>query len=226
LLNNFTQRLRTKTPLPTLYSPLSTPHPLLPTPLIELLEELAQQNRLAAIGETGFDLYNEKFKETEKIQDELFAIHLEAALRYDLPLVLHVRRAMHKVFALDRQLKKCRAVVFHSWPGTLQEGEALLKRGINAFFSFGTTIVLNHRETMRCCAVFPAGRLLLETDAPYQPIKREPRRPFSTWSDLPLILESAAALRREAGAAGAESKELEQIIEANFRSAFGGIFLF
>jgi TatD DNase family protein len=171
-------------------------------------------------------LYNEKYRETEKIQDELFAIHLEAALRYDLPLVLHVRRAMHKVFALYRQLKKCRAVVFHSWPGTLREGEALLKRGVNAFFSFGTTIMLNHKEAMRCCAAFPAGRLLLETDAPYQPIKREPRRPFSTWSDLPLILESAAALRREAGAVGTESKELEKIIEANFRAAFGGIFLF
>ena len=187
----------------------------------ELLEKWAKQGRLSAVGETGFDLYDEKFKATEKIQDELFAIHLEVALRYNLPLVLHVRRAMHKVFAMERQLKKCKAVVFHSWPGTLQEGDALLKRGINAFFSFGTIILLNHHEAMRCCAAFPAERLLLETDAPYQPLKREPRRPYSTWSDLPLILESAAALRREAGAAGSEPVELEELVAANFKAAYG-----
>jgi TatD DNase family protein len=184
---------------------------------IALLEELAKQGRLAAVGETGFDLYNSSYRETEAIQDELFAIHLEIALRYGLPLVLHIRRAMHKVFAADGKLKKCRAVVFHSWPGTVGEGQALLRRGINAFFSFGATIMLNHREAMRCCSAFPEDRLLLETDAPYQPLKS---RPYSSWRDLPLILASAAALRREAGAAGSEPEELEKIVEVNFQATF------
>jgi TatD DNase family protein len=194
---------------------------------IALLEELAEQGRLAAVGETGFDLYNENFRKTEKIQEELFALHLETALAFDLPLVLHIRRAMHKVFALDKLLRKCRAVIFHSWPGTLGEGESLLKRGINAYFSFGTTIMLNHRETMRCCAAFPAQRLLLETDAPYQPLRalRTPRavsqaQAYSSWEDMPLILRTAAELRREAGAAGSQAAELEEIVEENFRTAF------
>ncbi|MDR0316295.1 MAG: TatD family hydrolase, partial [Treponema sp.] len=181
------------------------------------LETLASQARLAAIGETGFDLFNEAFKKTETIQDELFAAHLEIALRYDLPLILHVRRAMHKVFAHSETLKKCRAVIFHSWPGTAGEGEALLKRGINAFFSFGTSIMLNHHQAMRCCALFPADRLLAETDAPYQALRG---REFSSYGDLPRILEAAAALRREAGTSGSTTKELEKIVEDNFRSAF------
>jgi TatD DNase family protein len=184
---------------------------------LTMLNALAAQGRLAAIGETGFDLFNAAYRETEKVQDDLFAAHLETALRHDLPLVIHARRAMHKIFACSSALKKCRAVVFHSWPGTAGEGEALLRRGINAFFSFGNTIMLNHREAMRCCAVFPAGRLLTETDAPFQP----PRGgEFSCYADIGCILEAAAALRREAGAEGSTVQELEEIIERNFRAAF------
>jgi TatD DNase family protein len=184
---------------------------------LAVLEMLAAEGRVAGVGETGFDLFNAAFRETEKVQDDLFAAHLEIALRHDLPLVIHVRRAMHKIFAHSAALKKCRAVIFHSWPGTAGEGEALLRRGINAFFSFGNTITLNHREAMRCCAVFPAGRLLTETDAAFQP----PRgREFSCYADLARILEAAAALRREAGTQGSTAEELEMIIERNFHAAF------
>jgi TatD DNase family protein len=191
---------------------------------IEVLVNLAHAGRIAAVGETGFDLFNAAFRETEKIQDDLFAAHLETALRYDLPLVIHVRRAMHKIFAVSAVLKKCRAVIFHSWPGTLGEGEALLRRGINVFFSFGTGIMLNHREAMRCCAVFPIERLLTETDAPFQPLRinkgETEARNFSSYADLGRILEAAAVLRREAGNEGSSAGELENIVESNFRAAF------
>jgi TatD DNase family protein len=188
-----------------------TPHSLV------LLEMLASGGHLAAIGETGFDLYNAAFGETEKIQDELFAGHVDAALRYNLPIVIHARRAMHKIFACTATLKKCRAVIFHSWPGTAGEGEALLRRGVNAFFSFGTTIMLNHREAMRCCAVFPSERILTETDAPFQPPMG---REFSRYADLKDIIKTAAALRRDAGTEVSDVEELEKIVEKNFRIAF------
>jgi len=176
---------------------------------LSVLDTLARQGRLCAVGETGFDLYNADFKETEKTQDELFAVHLETALQYGLPLVIHSRRAMHKVFASAPALKKCRALVFHSWSGTVGEGEALLSRGINAFFSFGAAITLNHREAMRCCAAFPADKLLTETDAPFQP----PRgREFSRYADIKAVLEAMESLRGGA--------KMERVIEKNFKSAF------
>jgi len=178
---------------------------------LSVLDNLAAQGRLSAVGETGFDLYNAAFKETEGIQDVLFTAHLETALRYDLPLVIHSRRAMHKVFARAPALKKCRAVIFHSWPGTVGEGETLLMRGINAFFSFGAVIMLNHKEAMRCCASFPADRLLTETDAPFQP----PRgKKFSRYADISAILGAMEALRGQ--------PEMEKVIETNFRVAFYG----
>jgi TatD DNase family protein len=196
-------------------------HPQLPaargnfSESLDALDALAREGRLDAVGETGFDLYNAAFRETEKIQDELFSLHLETALRRGLPLVLHVRRAMHKVFARAAELKRCRALIFHSWPGTAGEGEALLRRGLNVFFSFGTTLLLNHREAMRCCAVFPPERILSETDAPFQPLRG---RAYSTWRDLPAILGAMAELRglRE----GPGLAELEGAIEKNFREAF------
>jgi TatD DNase family protein len=177
-----------------------------------MVEALAAQGRLAAVGETGFDLYSAAFRETESIQDALFAGHIETALRYDLPVVIHVRRAVHKIFAFSNKLKKCRAVIFHSWSCTAGEGEALLRRGINVFFSFGTAIMLNHREAMRCCAVFPADRLLTETDAPFQPLRGAA---FSRYADLIRIQESVAALR------GSSPTEIEKTVEENFRNAFG-----
>jgi TatD DNase family protein len=185
---------------------------------LALLTGLAAEGRLAAVGEAGFDLFDGKFRATEKVQDGLFTAQLEIALGYGLPMVLHVRRGMHKIFAHIRALKRLPAVVFHSYPGTLEEGESLLKRGVAAYFSFGTAILLNHKKALRACAALPVERLLLETDAPYQPLRG---RPFSHWEDLLAVLAGAAALRREAGTKGGAVEELEVITDSNFSAVFG-----
>jgi len=180
---------------------------------LETLYNLAAAGRLAAIGECGFDLFNVSFRETEAIQDRIFSAHLETALRYDLPVILHVRRAMHKIFANVKMLAKCRAVVFHSWPGTFDEGMSLLKHRVNAYFSFGNSIRNGHKQAILCCAKFPAERLLTETDAPFQPLRGQN---FSCWADLPHIIEKAASLRN------VPANELETQIENNFKNIFNG----
>ena len=182
------------------------------------LHSLAKEGRLNGVGETGFDLYNETYRAAEKIQDEMFAGHLEIALKFGLPLILHVRRAMHKIFPFARELKKLPAVIFHSWPGSRGEGEALEKRGINIFFSFGTTVLNNHKGAMASAANFPSERILLETDAPWQPLRR---KEFSSYEDLEAICTGIAALRKEAGSQCNTRDELEQITTANFFRCFG-----
>ncbi|MCL2442992.1 MAG: TatD family hydrolase [Treponema sp.] len=184
--------------------------------LLDTLTLLASERRIYAIGECGFDLYNAAFRETEKIQEIVFAEHLETAIKYDLPVVLHVRRAMNKIFSFAKTLSKCKAVVFNSWPGTYEEALSLLSRGINVYFSFGNTVMLNHKQAIRSCALLPAERLLTETDTPYQPRRGENR---SFWTDLPLILETIASLRNEAGD-NTIAKDLELKIENNFRKVF------
>jgi TatD DNase family protein len=184
---------------------------------LELLNSLAAEERLDAIGETGFDLYNEKYKAAESIQDTLFNNHLETALRLGLPMILHLRKAMHKIFPFTKQLKKIPAVVFHSWPGTRGEAEALLKKGINAYFSFGTAVLKNHKEAMASACILPAERILLETDAPYQPL---PGKKFSTWQDLSRICSCISGLRRNSGSPCASPEELEAQTTANFFRIF------
>jgi TatD DNase family protein len=184
---------------------------------IELLFSLAVDSRLDAVGETGFDLYDEKFKAAENVQDEMFISHLETALHWNLPMVLHLRRSMHKIFPFAPQIKKLPAVVFHSWPGTRDEANAMLKKGINAYFSFGTAVLKNHREAMASAGILPADRLLLETDAPYQPLRE---KEFSNWRDLSQICSCIAALRKEAGSPCASPEELEAQTTANFFQVF------
>ena len=184
---------------------------------LELLFSLGGQGRLNAVGETGFDLYDETFKAGEKIQDEMFICHLETALKQGLPLILHVRRAMHKIFPFTRELKKLPAVIFHSWPGTLSDGEALLRRGINTFFSLNAIVLLNHRKAMTCAALFPPERILLETDAPFQPLRGNS---FSSWRDLGQICGGIASLRKEAGSLCNTPEEVEEQTTANFYGIF------
>jgi TatD DNase family protein len=124
---------------------------------------------------------------------------------------------MHKVFAHTAFLKKVPAVVFHSWPGTLGEGQALIRRGVNVFFSFGGVILKNHREAMRCAALLPPERLLLETDAPYQGLRG---RPFSSWQDLGAICGALAELRKQAGSPVDTAAQIETLTEGNFNQAF------
>ena len=194
---------------------------------VAALAEYAAAGELAAVGETGFDLFDAGYRTTETEQEELFAVHLDIALQYGLPLVLHVRRAMHKVFPHAGALKKLPAVVFHSWPGSPDEGFSFLRRGINAFFSFGTTIMLNHKNAIRSCAAFPAERLLFETDAPFQPLRG---KRHSSFDDLPAVILAAAAIRsgQDTGTAGATSAdtafiapELERSSTAAFFRVFG-----
>ncbi|MCL1814881.1 MAG: TatD family hydrolase [Treponema sp.] len=185
---------------------------------LDLLAALAGEKKIAAVGETGFDLYSLEYRETEKIQDELFAAHLTIAQRHNLPVILHVRRAMHKIFPRAKILKKLPAVIFHSWSGSPDEASSLLRKGIPAYFSFGTTLLLNHKNSILSCAAIPIEHLLLETDAPYQPLRGGG---FSSWADMPAIIKAASAIRKEGAAKqGTDAKELEHITDSNFAGLF------
>jgi TatD DNase family protein len=177
---------------------------------LELLYTLSSEDKIDAIGETGFDLFDD-FRSTEAVQDDLFASHMEVSIAKELPMVLHVRRAVHKVFSYSKMLKKVPAVIFHSCSLTVEEGATFLKRGINTYFSFGTPILLNHKTAQRACALLPLERLLIETDTPYQPLRG---KAFSCWGDLRTILSGMQQLR------GENSEGLEDIIYSNFCKAY------
>jgi len=185
--------------------------------ILQDLEKAASERRLAAVGECGFDLYETQFKETEIEQERVFSLHLDIAIKYDLPVVIHLRRAIHKIFEYEKMLKKCRTLIFHSWPGTYEEGETFLRRGFNVYFSFGNPVLNGHKKALKCCSLFPADRILTETDAPYQPRRG---KDVSSCEDLPQIIEAIANLRFKSGSHCSSQMELENQIEANFRRIY------
>ncbi|GMO42790.1 MAG: hypothetical protein Ta2B_23120 [Termitinemataceae bacterium] len=176
-----------------------------------LLEKLAAENKLDAVGETGFDFFNANFKSTETAQEKLFEEHLDIAIANNLPLVLHIRKAHQKIFCYCSKLKKLKALVFHSYSGTIEDAQSLLRRGINAYFSFGNAILLKHKTAIKTCAKIYAKHILFETDAPYQP---QYGNGYSSYVDIDKIITEAAKLK------SIDKIQLEKISDNNFFTIF------
>lgn len=153
---------------------------------LKTLEKLISENRIAAVGEIGLDRFNEEFASTFDLQKKLFSAQLETAKKADLPVILHIRKAIQEIFERIQMLKGLKKVVFHSYSGTAEEAESILNHGVNAYFSFGNSVLNGHKKALETVRILPEERILTETDAPYQPKKGEN---FSKLSDLELIKE-------------------------------------
>lgn len=195
-------------------------HPQLP--LVEnagFMEKLLKERRIGAIGEAGFDLFTKDFKADIARQEEAWRISCELASVYGVPLVVHCRKALDKMFRDSKALSKIPAVVFHSFTGSVQDASSLLKRGVNAYFSFGNPLIFGDKSAICCVQKLDAGRLLMETDAPYQTMRGETETKMSA---IARVYETAFSLRY-----GEESwaKEKTQIFSDtvfnNFKSVYG-----
>lgn len=186
-------------------------HPQNPdTSLIAYLENILQTQHLDAIGETGFDLFTEDYKNSVRAQEEVWHAQLELAYQYNKPVIVHCRKALEKIFSSVPLLKKLKAVVFHSFANSPQEAISLRNKGINAYFSFGKPILSNHKNALRSAASLPLEWILLETDGPYQTLKGEDK---TNPSDIKKVYEMLAALR------SIPIEDLE-MVNANFMTVF------
>jgi TatD DNase family protein len=143
--------------------------------LIDFLQTLMQESKIDAVGEAGWDFFTREYSADEARQNEAWNAQVEAAAKRQKPLVVHCRKALHKIFADAKRLKKIPACVFHSFAGSPQEARSLLKRGVNAYFSFGKPLLNGNKRAMLCVKELPFERLLAETDAPFQRLKDEAR---------------------------------------------------
>ncbi len=139
----------------------------------DFLEKLLINKEISFIGEAGFDYFSENFKAAAAFQEEIWNIQLELALQYKVPLVIHCRKANHKLFEYSRKLSQLPEVLFHSFMGPSLEAQSLLKHGINAYFSFGKQLLNGNKKAIACVGQLPAERVLAETDAPFQYLKGE-----------------------------------------------------
>ena len=151
-------------------------------------------DKIFAIGECGFDLFTDEYKSTFAEQKEIWNAQLELAIKYDKPIIVHCRKGMCHIFESIEQLKKLRAVIFHSFSGSVTEAVSLRKKGVNAFFSFGKPILNGNKNAMDCVKNLPLEWLLLETDSPYQTLKGEV---FTSPTDILKVYTQFVKLRKE-----------------------------
>lgn len=184
---------------------------------LDLLTQMAKERQIDFIGETGFDLFGDRPERVRNVQNldeqrRAFEFQVSLAARYDLPVVIHMRKATDVVMGYARALARVPAVVFHCWPGRLAEAQAMLKKGINAYFSMGTPILRNASHALETCEGLPQERLLSETDAPFQPPYGEA---WTSCADLSAVVAKVATVR------GIPIEEAQAFLYENFKSAYG-----
>lgn len=187
-------------------------HPQEPDPsTLGFLERLLSEGRVHAIGEAGFDRFESRFSSDIGRQRYAWDAQLELAKRYDMPLIVHCRKAMDLVFADSPKLSSLYSVIFHGWPGSAVEASSFLRRGVNAYFSCGKGLLRVDRSLAETARVLPLERLLTETDAPWMTLKGEA---YSVPSDVSAVTQALADIR------GMPLEECALSVADNFRRAF------
>ncbi|WP_407396834.1 TatD family hydrolase [Treponema sp.] len=169
-------------------------HPQLPlVSNAEYLEGLLKEKRIKLIGETGLDFFNEELKCKKTEQMEAFHICLELGLKYNVPLVIHNRKALDLMFTEIKSISKLPLVLFHSFAFSTREALNILKRNVNGVFSFSKQILNGNKKSISCLEELPMDRLFMETDAPFQTLKGEE---FTLISDIKRVYEEGARIKK------------------------------
>lgn len=134
-----------------------------PDNYIELLKEMAKDNKVKAIGEIGLDYHYEGYS-AEK-QQEVFIRQLILADELSLPVIIHSRDATEDTMRILKEVKPQRAVM-HCFSGSAETAAELLKLGIYISFT-GVLTFKNAKKAVKVCEIIPLDRLMTETDSPY-----------------------------------------------------------
>jgi TatD DNase family protein len=132
----------------------------------ELIEQLAREHKVVAIGETGLDRYWDYAP--FDLQVEYFDKHLALARRLELPFVVHCRDAEREVVAQLRSAAMAGPLrgVMHSFSGDARTAAECLEMGL--YISFAGMLTFKKSDALRAVAAqIPLDRLLIETDSPY-----------------------------------------------------------
>ena len=131
---------------------------------ISELETLADNPKVAAVGEVGLDYYRDK--SPRSIQQDVFRRMIALAKQLDLPLVIHTRHAHEDTLAiLDQEGIPDRGGVFHCFSGDYKFAKALLERGFH--ISFTGNITYKNSPLPQIAKIIPLERTLIETDCPF-----------------------------------------------------------
>ena len=149
-------------------------HPLSPAGVSEqeigalrtfLETAMASELPPVALGEIGLDGH---FPGADLAQQEIrFIEQLKLAREFDLPVLLHVRKAIDPVLHCLRRTGVRRGIA-HAFNGSLQQAEEFIRRGF--CLGFGGAMTFPRARRIRAlAAALPIEAIVLETDAPDMP---------------------------------------------------------
>ena len=171
------------------------------TLLAAQLERHRADPRLVAVGEIGLDFFVPGL-DAER-QRFFYTEQLKLARRFELPVILHVRRSADQLLAGLGRIP-VRGGIAHAFNGSAQQAQRFVSLRFKLGFG-GTLSFERSLQIRRLAAELPETALALETDAPDIPphwlyktaeqraagaltVRNEP-------AELPRIAESLAALR-------------------------------
>lgn len=134
-------------------------------PDVNELVELASNNHVVAIGETGLDY----FRTDEKMQwqHERFRRHIEAAKIIHKPLIVHTRDSSRDTLQiLEEENARDAGGVMHCFVEDWETARQAMDIGF--YISFSGIVTFNSaRELQEVAKQVPLDRMLVETDSPY-----------------------------------------------------------
>ena len=174
----------------------------------EKIIELAQKNKVVAIGEIGLDYHWEKNSDGKLLQQKIFIQQLDIARQLNLPVCVHEREAHGDCLKILQTEGKNLRGVLHCFSGSLEMAKEVWKLGWLIGID-GPVTFKNSAKLPEIVQAAPREMLLLETDAPYlapTPYRGKRNEP----AYLIEVAKKIAELRKE---------ELELVAEYTTRNA-------
>ena len=177
---------------------------------LKIIEELANQPRVRAIGETGLDYFRTP-PELRKRQQDSFKWHIELAKKTNKALVIHDRDSHEDVLSILLEVGAPDKTVFHCFSGDVDMAKTCIERGY--ILSFAGTLTFKNAPALReAVKLVPYEQLLVETDSPF--LAPTPHRgALNTPAQIANIVRAMAEERNESVGvlAGELSKNAERI---------------
>lgn len=168
--------------------------------LAALRQQLEGNTAVVAVGEIGLDYFVEGLDQNRQLQ--FFEAQLKLARDFELPVILHVRRAIDPILKQLRRFN-IRGGIAHAFNGSAQQAEQFIERGFA--LGFGGAMTYPRALHLRALATnLPEESLVLETDAPdippaWLPLGEQARDTHArrnTPAELPRIAQVMAELRQ------------------------------
>ena len=177
-----------------------------------IIEKLAQEPRVRAIGETGLDYFRTE-PALRKRQQESFKWHIDLAKRTNKALVIHDRDSHDDVLSILLEVGAPKKTVFHCFSGDVEMAKICIDRGY--ILSFAGTMTFKNAPALRdALKLVPHDQLLVETDSPF--LAPMPHRgALNTPAQIANIVRAMAAERNE------DVAELATALSVNAERIFG-----